>query len=152
MRIHYLLLAASLCACGDDGDDNETGDGGTCGIVEDVEVHAVPGVIQADGSVTIYGTVRFAPDVANAGAGELAVHSVLVADLEAQPTTTDFNYRSWSVMIAADRLAAFTVTAMDGSKSATLPVRVYLYGGCVHDADATEQPTVIVEPAPAPTP
>lgn len=148
----YQVLFAMLLACGESGDDGASETPKTCDFGSTIEIDARPGALEADGSVTVYGSVRFAPQP-DAGNGEVnaerTVYAVFVADQEVQPASTDFNFRSWSIMLAADRLAAFTTTAMDGTKRAKLPIRAYLHGGCVVDIAPGDEPEIVFpEPSP----
>lgn len=139
MKRAFLLMAIVVGGCSTDT-DSEPKDAATCDLGDSVTITARPGELQADGSVTIYGSVRFLP-----GGGSLTertVYAVYVADQEVQPAATDFNFRSWTVSVTGDRLAAFTTTAMDGSKTATLPVRASLHGGCVKDLETATQPVI----------
>ncbi len=108
-----------------------------------IDVHA--GAVQTDGSVTVFGGVRFEPLVGDPDAGtdvERAVYAVYVADQEVQPAAGAFNFRTWTVHVGADVLAAFTTMAADGSKQAKLPVRAYLQGACTVELTAADEPVV----------
>jgi hypothetical protein len=142
--MHYTAIAICLIAVGCDP-DNGNDDAQDCSLAESVAIDARAGDVQADGSVTVYGSVRFAPLSGGDNgsvADELAVYAVYVADQEVQPASTDFNYRSWTLSLQPDRLAAFTVTAMDGTKTATLPVRAIVHGGCVKELAEESRPIV----------
>jgi hypothetical protein len=125
------LLAVWL-GCGDDLDE------ATCDLDPAAVIEARAGTLQADGTVTVYGAIHAADD----GRPDRAVHAVYVADQEVQPAASEFNFRSWSVSLSADRLAAFTIVAMDGAKQARLPVRVYLQGACVLELPEDRQPVI----------
>lgn len=149
MRSHQLhlhgLLACAL-GCGDNNDDAVACDFAAC-----VELAARPTAVQRDGSVTLQGSVRFRSDPKQAACTgiERAVHAVYVADQEVLPVAGEFNFRTWSIQLTAERLAPFvTTTRDDGSKQASLPVRARLYGGCAVELPETDQP-VIELPSPA---
>lgn len=123
--------------------------GQACFPAPDIAVDVVPSPPASDGSVTVYGTVRFAPLVRASGAGgstatsgsagaggggphEQAVNDVIVAG--APVTSTDFNFRSWWVNISKDRLCAYAMSP----EAASLPVRAYVSnpsGVCSFDAE-----------------
>jgi hypothetical protein len=143
-RYLYCLLACAL-GCGDNSDDAVSCDFAAC-----VELEARPSPVQRDGSVTVQGSVRFRSDPKQAACTgiERAVHAVYVADQEVLPVAGEFNFRTWSIQLAAERLAPFvTTTRADGSKQVSLPVRARLYGGCAVELPEAEQP-VIELPAP----
>jgi hypothetical protein len=70
------------------------------------------------------------------------VDALFVADVEVQLASDAFNFRSWTVTLTADRLAAFTTTMADGSKQAQLPVRAYVDDGCVMEMPKDQQPVL----------
>lgn len=135
--LFIFCLCASGCA-------PALSDGTACNIGADFDLDAHAGAVQSDGSVTVYGGTRFGPPVGSDDAVvfQRAVHAVFVADLEAQPGTSDFNFRSWTVSIPGDRLEAYTVITEDGSKQASLPVRAFLEGNCVFDLAMADEPIV----------
>ncbi len=86
----------------------------TCSAPVAVQAWAAPSV-SSSGSVTVFGTTT-APD-------GVTVRAVYVGGMPV--TETDFNFRSWQVVIGADRLAAL---AHDGS--AALAVVALTSDGC----------------------
>jgi len=139
-----VVCLVSYAACGGDDEVGATDSDRSCDFATGVAIDIHTGTVQTDGSVTLYGAVRFAPligDLAEQQPRERTVHAVYVADQEVQPVANEFNFRTWSISIAADRLAAFTTTATDGSMQARLPVRAHLQG-CVIELPDSEQPIV----------
>lgn len=148
------LGLACVSACGDNPPANAPVD---CLLEQDrVIIVAEPGELQTDGSVVVYGTVRFAPlyggevgggaTAGEAGVGgtsgpaahESTVRAVYVGTVEAVPAASEFNFRTWTAIVQGDRLQAQD----DGTGVARLPVDVYLYGGCVARLDTEHQPAV----------
>lgn len=131
---HLLLLASVVPSC-----NQNTGPVVDCAAESaQARIEAVAGAVSADGSVTIYGTVEF-PAEGGSG-GEVAVRDVLVAGQEVVAGGGSFNFRTWTVSISHDRLVAYSA----GSGRASLPVTVYLYGGCVVQLPASQEPSVPV--------
>jgi hypothetical protein len=133
LSLLYGLLPAGVTACDNKDDINVN----CAQETSELKVQVKPGRVQPDGSVTVYGTVQFSDSSASA---ELAVRSVEVAGETVVPSVSDFNFRSWSVSIPGDRLVAYA----SGGSRATLPVAVYLYGGCIAQLPLVDQPVVPV--------
>jgi hypothetical protein len=72
---------------------------------------------------------------------ELTVRSVYVAGVDVNDTN-DFNFRSWSVVTQPDRLAAYA----DGGDEASLPVKAYLFGGCLTELAVSQEAVVQLPP------
>jgi hypothetical protein len=109
------------------------------------QISAQAGAVQSDGSVMVYGSVvaaPLAPDGGSAETYENAVHAVYVALVAAQMGTDQFNFRSFSVQVPADRLVAYN----DGMGHARLPVTAYLTGGCVAQLPESAEPVVVLPP------
>lgn len=134
------LCCALLLAC--DGDDEASE--ASCDLETSVAIEAHAGAPLSDGSVTVYGAIRFsspAPDPERERV-ERTVYAVYVADQEVLPTADSFNFRSWTVTVAADRVEAFATTADSGARRASLPVRAFLQGDCVLEMAEAAQPVV----------
>jgi len=127
----FAVLAIALPACTD-----TTGTSVSCSNeTAEAAIQAHAGSVQADGSVTVYGTVQFSDSNA-----ELTVRAVYVAGVPVTQTSTDFNFRTWSVAVPQDRIAALAA----GTDRAALPVVAYLFGGCVVNLPANDEPVVPV--------
>lgn len=136
---HACWLIACAIGCGDNAPESSPG----CDLEGRVAIEVQAEARKDDGSVALHGAVRFAPVVGDPGAAaERAVYAVYVADQEVLPAASEFNFRSWSITLTADRLTAFTTTAADGSQQARLPVWAYLHGGCVLELPEAEQPVI----------
>lgn len=151
MTKRVLWLLAALIACIGCEKESKV----DCPIVVD----ARPGALQSDGSVTIFGAVRFAALSGSGGGGEggasaqapeggfklgcaeLTVRAVYVAYQEVKPIADEFNFRSWTITLAPDRIASFD----DGTRHARLPIKVYFYGGSVVELAEAQQPVVEVK-------
>jgi hypothetical protein len=129
-----LVVPAAIAGC-----DSETTTI-TCQVP--VQMTAQAGASLSDGSVMVYGSVLEAPltpDAGGVGNYENAVHAVYVALVAAQIGAPDqFNFRSFSVQVPADRLFAYS----DGMGHARLPVEAYLAGGCVSELPQAAEPVV----------
>jgi hypothetical protein len=133
-----LALAAAHCNIGDP----------TVSCAEelhDVVITAHAGVVQVDGSVTIYGTVEFSSGADGStspegGPAELTVRSVQVAGVPASQASDGFNFETWTVVLTGDRIAAYA----NGGKEAQIPVVARLYGGCIAQLPEAQEPTVRV--------
>lgn len=109
---------------------------------QDLEVSIVSAPLAVDGSVTISGRMRFAPEATLVGGGgtgtgsggsgtggggpvaaEKTVHDLYVGSV--QVDRTEFNFRSFAVTLQRPQLCAYA--AVD-KPAAELSVRVYLYG------------------------
>src|ERR1700677_3471592 len=80
-----------------------------------VAFSAQAGAVQPDGSVTVYGAIQFGD--AEAGA-ELTVRDVLVGNQTVTPGPNGFNFRTWSISLPKDVLAALAA----GTGQAKIPV------------------------------
>jgi hypothetical protein len=111
--------------------------------LQDVHIEAYSGQVQSDGSVTVYGTIQFASGDSSTpdGGAELTVRSVYVAGQQVAQPNDGFNYRSWTVTLTQDRLAAYAA----GSGQAHVPDVAYLYGGCYASLPTTSEPVVPVK-------
>jgi hypothetical protein len=119
-----------------------------CPVASAIQVDGNASPPSSDGSVKIFGTTRFAPPVTNSSGTEYVVqnertiHDVYVDGLRV--TQPEFNFRSWSVDVPADRLCAH---ALDEA-TAALPVRVYLsgpQGTCVWETPVDQRIRVSLE-------
>lgn len=118
-----------------------------CPPVASVDVAAAAGALQSDGSLSVYGSIRIAPMVAETATPSTAVpegtvDALYVAYVEVQLASDAFNFRSWTVNLTPDRLAAFTTLMPDGSGEAQLPVRAYLDGTCVMEMPQSKLPII----------
>jgi hypothetical protein len=133
--------AGVFCVAGIFAGCFEGGDKADCGAeFGQVAITAQAGTVQSDGSVTIFGTIQFG-DV-DAGT-ELAVHAVYVAGQSVTPATNNFNFRSWSISLSKDVLAAYA----NGTEHATIPVVAYLYGSCIAQLPPSQEPVVTIPAA-----
>jgi hypothetical protein len=113
----------------------------------EVLISAEGGTVQSDGSVTVYGTIRFAPLYGlgeQGGEGGVApfertVRAVYVGPVAA---TTQFNFRTWSAHLDGDVLSAYA----DEMGNARVPVDAYIYGGCVAQLAEEQRPVVEIPP------
>lgn len=129
------LVAASVVGCG----SFSNGTSPTCkSQLSQVSMTAKAGTLHSDGSVTVFGTVQFGN---LDGGAELTVRQVYVAGQAAIPGANDFNFRSWSVTVPPDVLAAYAT----GTGRAALPVVAYLYGGCIANLPVAAEPVVTVK-------
>lgn len=145
MRSRCYWMVCALCAWGCEYPTESTG----CPPMSSVDVAAVAGALQSDGTLAVYGSIRIAPAVAETAtpetvAPEGTVDALYVAYVEVQLAGDAFNFRSWTVNLASDRLAAFTTLMPDGSGQAQLPVRAYLDGTCIMEMPQGKLPVIKV--------
>ena len=135
------LCCVFLLACGGDDDDESEE---SCDLETSLAIEAHAGAPAADGSVNVYGAIRFSSPARDSDRErvERTVYAVYVADQEVLPTAGSFNFRSWTVTVTADRVQAFATTADSGARRASLPVRVFLQGDCVVEMAEAAQPVV----------
>lgn len=142
MRSRWYAMVGALCVCGCEYPVQSI----SCPPDLGVAVAANPGTLQSDGSLTVYGSVQVIPPAgggsADSAAAERTVDALFIADVEVQLASDAFNFRSWTVALTADRLAAFTTTMADGSRQAQLPVRAYIDDGCVMEMPKDQQPVL----------
>jgi hypothetical protein len=140
-----LAALVVIAGCGNDDDGDRDAVPADCNYLARVAIEARAGGVHDDGAVTIYGAIRFAPVVGEPElSSERTVNAVYVAGQGVVPAADAFNFRAWTIDIAADRIAAFTTTDDDGTKRAALPVRAYLQDGCVLDLPAADQPLILL--------
>jgi hypothetical protein len=142
MSSKWFKVACAICLWGCEYTTESTG----CPPVASVDVAAAPGALQSDGSLAVYGSIRIAPVVPETAAAgtvpEGTVDALYVAYVEVQLASDAFNFRSWTVSLTPDRLAAFTTTMSDGSGEAQLPVRAYIDGTCVMEMPQSKLPII----------
>jgi hypothetical protein len=104
-----------------------------------LRAQVVAGRVGSDGSVTFYGTLSLVGSAIEPDGGpvELTVRAVYLAGIEVTPDGDGFNFRTWTVTVPPDRLAAFA----DGG-IARVPVTAYLYGNCFYEMPEAELPIV----------